>query len=179
MTPLGAEVSEVEVLSFEELWAVFWPLMYTDAAAYHFADLQQRPDDYTPDLRLLLATGVLTSATSYFQSQRVWEQLRRRMPQQLETSDVFIRKPARPASCRGAGLGVNIGRFYALHPVDEPGPGSPLWRCRVASARAGYRLAFSWRASRLTRRLSSRRAMPTSNQRRGTLAIRRSDRRLA
>jgi aspartyl-tRNA(Asn)/glutamyl-tRNA(Gln) amidotransferase subunit A len=108
MATLGAEVSEVEVLSFEELWAVFWPLMCADAAAYHFADLQQRPDDYNPDLRLLLATGVLTSATSYLQSQRVREQIRRRMLQHLETVDVFMLPTtgSLPAPIRAEALGL-------------------------------------------------------------------------
>src|SRR5262249_19416216 len=54
MATLGAEVSEVESHTFGELWAVFWPILCADAAAYHLEDLKKRPDDYNPDLRLTL-----------------------------------------------------------------------------------------------------------------------------
>lgn len=90
LTALGAEVRDVEALTFGELWAVFWPLMCTDAAAYHLEDLKQRPEEYHPDLRLMLAAGVLVSATAYVQAQRVREQIRRRMLRQLETVDLFM-----------------------------------------------------------------------------------------
>jgi len=90
MTQLGAVVAEVDSITFGELWAVFWPLVCADAAAYHLEDLKKRPGDYNPDLRMALAAGVLVSATAYLQSQRVREQIRRRMLQQLETVDLFM-----------------------------------------------------------------------------------------
>src|SRR5262249_29581407 len=64
MTELGAEVVDVEALSLGELQATFWPLSLADAAAYHLPDLRTRAGDYNPDLRLLLAVGVLVSATA-------------------------------------------------------------------------------------------------------------------
>lgn len=90
MGKLGAEVIEVDSISFGELWATFWPLLCADAAAYHLDDMKKRPGDYNPDLRLMLAAGTLISATGYLQSQRVREQIRRRMLKQLETVDVFM-----------------------------------------------------------------------------------------
>jgi aspartyl-tRNA(Asn)/glutamyl-tRNA(Gln) amidotransferase subunit A len=87
---LGAEVIDVESISFGELLAVFWPLICVDAAAYHLEDMKKRPGDYNPDLRLTLAAGTLVSATSYLQSQRVREQIRRRLLKQLETVDLFM-----------------------------------------------------------------------------------------
>jgi aspartyl-tRNA(Asn)/glutamyl-tRNA(Gln) amidotransferase subunit A len=90
MTKLGAEVRDVESITFGELWAVFWPLLCADAAAYHLEDLKKRPGDYNPDMRLTLAVGVLVSATSYLQSQRARAQIRRRMLKQLETIDLFM-----------------------------------------------------------------------------------------
>ena len=90
MTQLGAAVREVELVTFGELWAVFWPLLCADAAAYHLEDLQKRPGDYNPDLRMALAAGVLVSATAYLQAQRVREQIRRTMLQQLESVDLFM-----------------------------------------------------------------------------------------
>ena len=90
MTQLGAAVREVDSVTFGELWAVFWPLLCADAAAYHLEDLQKRPGDYNPDLRMALAAGVLVSATAYLQAQRVREQIRRTMLQQLESVDLFM-----------------------------------------------------------------------------------------
>src|SRR5215470_3842617 len=43
MATLGAEVSEVESHTVDELWAVFWPILCADAAAYHLEDLKKRP----------------------------------------------------------------------------------------------------------------------------------------
>jgi aspartyl-tRNA(Asn)/glutamyl-tRNA(Gln) amidotransferase subunit A len=90
MGKLGAEPVEVDSITFDELRAAFWPLACADAAAYHLPDLQQRPGDYNPDLQLLLAMGVLVSATAYLQAQRVREQIRHQMLQQLETVDLFM-----------------------------------------------------------------------------------------
>lgn len=90
MNKLGAEVTDIDSITFGELWAVFWPLLCADAAAYHLDDLKKRPGDYNPDLRLTLATGTLVSATAYLQSQRAREQIRQRMLQQFGMVDLFM-----------------------------------------------------------------------------------------
>jgi aspartyl-tRNA(Asn)/glutamyl-tRNA(Gln) amidotransferase subunit A len=90
LAELGAEIVDVEALSLGELQATFWPLSLADAAAYHLPDLRARAGDYNPDLRLLLAVGVLVSATAYVQAQRAREQIRRRMLEQLKTVDLFM-----------------------------------------------------------------------------------------
>lgn len=90
MGTLGAEIMDVDSISFAELWATFWPLLAADAAAYHLDDLRKRPGDYNPDLRLVLAVGVLVSATAYVQAQRVREQIRRMMLKQLETVNLLM-----------------------------------------------------------------------------------------
>jgi aspartyl-tRNA(Asn)/glutamyl-tRNA(Gln) amidotransferase subunit A len=90
MASLGAKLTDVESISFGDLWAAFWPIIASDAAAYHLEDLKTRPNDYNPDLRLTLAMGTLVSATGYLQAQRVRDQLRRKMLKQLETVDLFM-----------------------------------------------------------------------------------------
>jgi aspartyl-tRNA(Asn)/glutamyl-tRNA(Gln) amidotransferase subunit A len=90
MAKLGAEVMDVEAVTLGELQATFWPLSSADAAAYHLPDLRTRAGDYNPDLRLLLAVGVLVNATAYVQAQRAREQIRRRMLAQLKTVDLFM-----------------------------------------------------------------------------------------
>ena len=90
METLGAEIVDVDSISHAELQATFWPLACADAAAYHLADMQTRAQDYNPDLRLMLALGNLVRGTSYLQCQRVREQIRTHMLEQLETVDVFM-----------------------------------------------------------------------------------------
>ena len=75
---------------YSELTATFWPLICADAAAYHLADMQTQAQDYNRDLRLILALGNLVRGTTYLQCQRVREQIRRHMLQQLETVDLFM-----------------------------------------------------------------------------------------
>jgi aspartyl-tRNA(Asn)/glutamyl-tRNA(Gln) amidotransferase subunit A len=121
MTKLGAHVTDVESITFGELWAVFWPLLCADAAAYHLEDMKKRPGDYNPDLRMTLATGVLVSATAYLQAQRVRDQIRRTMLKQLETVDLFM-LPATglmPARIRAESPGMFlIGEdFYIYTPL--------------------------------------------------------------
>lgn len=121
MTQLGAAVTEVDSITFGELWAVFWPLLFADAAAYHLEDLKKRPGDYNPDLRMALAAGALVSATAYLQSQRVREQIRRRMLQQLETVDLFMlpttgMMPA-PIRAESPGMFLMAEDFYIYTPL--------------------------------------------------------------
>jgi len=122
MATLGAEVSEVESHTVDELWAVFWPILCADAAAYHLEDLKKRPDDYNPDLRLTLAAGVLVSATAYVQAQRVREQIRQRMLQQFETIDLFMLPatgcmPARIRAEASTGTFLTADDFFIYTPL--------------------------------------------------------------
>jgi aspartyl-tRNA(Asn)/glutamyl-tRNA(Gln) amidotransferase subunit A len=90
LAKLGAEVVDVDAISFEEMWAVIWPILCSDAAAYHLEDMKKRPGDYHPDMRFSLASGTLVSATGYLQAQRARDVIRRRMLKQLESIDVFL-----------------------------------------------------------------------------------------
>lgn len=90
MTKLGADVVDVDSISFSEMWAVIWPILCADAAAYHLDDMKKRPQDYHPDMRFSLAAGTLVSATGYLQAQRARDVIHRRLLRQLETVDVFM-----------------------------------------------------------------------------------------
>jgi aspartyl-tRNA(Asn)/glutamyl-tRNA(Gln) amidotransferase subunit A len=121
MNKLGAEVVDVDSITFGELWAVFWPLLCADAAAYHLDDLRKRPGDYNPDLRMALAAGTLVSATAYLQSQRVRDQIRRKMLKQLESVDLFMlpttgMMPAR-IRAQSPGMFLMAEDFYIYTPL--------------------------------------------------------------
>ena len=110
METLGAEIVAVDSVTHAELQATFWPLACADAAAYHLADMQTQAQDYNPDLRLMLALGNLVRGTSYLQCQRVREQIRTHMLQQLETVDVFMLPAAgvMPAPIRSESPGLYL-----------------------------------------------------------------------
>ena len=122
MSTLGAKVTDVESISFGDLWSFFWPTLAADAAAYHLEDMKKRPNDYNPDLRMTLAMGSLVSATGYLQAQRVRDQLRRKMRKQLETIDLFMLPttgflPGRIRSEPPAGLFISEENFSIYTPI--------------------------------------------------------------
>jgi len=122
MAGLGARVTDVESISFGDLWAAFWPTIAADAAAYHLEDMKKRPNDYNSDLRLTLAMGTLVSATGYLQAQRVRDQLRRKMLKQLETIDLFMLPttgflPGRIRSEPPVGMFISEENFSIYTPI--------------------------------------------------------------
>jgi aspartyl-tRNA(Asn)/glutamyl-tRNA(Gln) amidotransferase subunit A len=110
MRGLGAEIASVESLRIHELTAAHWPIMVTDATAYHLADLQQRPEEYSRTFRLYMAAGALVEATTYLQAQRVREQIRGHMLQQLGSVDLFMTPTVgmMPGPIRAEPLGLDF-----------------------------------------------------------------------
>jgi Asp-tRNA(Asn)/Glu-tRNA(Gln) amidotransferase A subunit family amidase len=119
MAKLGAASVGVDAITFGELGATCWPLMCA-AAADHRDELQKRPGDDTPDLRLVLAMGVLVSAPASLQAQRVRAQSRRQMVSPLATVDLFRLPTAGimpgPMRSESPGLALRAEDFF----IDTP-----------------------------------------------------------
>jgi aspartyl-tRNA(Asn)/glutamyl-tRNA(Gln) amidotransferase subunit A len=68
---LGCSTSEFEFPHIPEIMAAYTTLDSCEASAYHEREIEQRADDFQPDVRLLIENGLFIPATYYIQAQRV------------------------------------------------------------------------------------------------------------
>ena len=96
----GAIVEPVTIPHAADMAAVYLHLVLGDAAAYHAATLEQRPDDYTPGVRLRLEMGRYVLAEDYARAMRGREIIaseidaRARRPGRAGLSDAADRRAA-------------------------------------------------------------------------------------
>ena len=87
----GANVEDfVPETSFDTIVAAHRIIMNTEGAAVHEADFGARPDDYSPNVRSLIEAGLLTSAVSYLQAQRVRRSFHGEMVEATRRFDVLL-----------------------------------------------------------------------------------------
>jgi len=67
----GASVVEIDLPYYQEIQAVEWMTVVSEAAAYHRTNLLTRWGEYAPSTRLMIAEGLLIEAPDYVQAQRV------------------------------------------------------------------------------------------------------------
>jgi aspartyl-tRNA(Asn)/glutamyl-tRNA(Gln) amidotransferase subunit A len=80
----GAIVEPVTIPHAADMAAIYLPLVFGDAAAYHADTLERRPDDYTPNVRLRLEMGRYVLAEDYVRAMRGRELIAREIDQALE-----------------------------------------------------------------------------------------------
>jgi len=90
MEALGAHMQEVSFPSFQEVWASFFLIMLSEAAAYHSEYMRTRLGDYSKGVRLFLSLGKLVRAEAYVQAQRFRARVRRHLLEQLKSVDLFM-----------------------------------------------------------------------------------------
>ena len=91
LTEAGADVSEVECsANFEALLSAHQVVAGAEAAAFHEADIQERPDDYAPNVRSMLEDGMLTTAVDYLQAQQVRAAFRQDMEEVARSFDALL-----------------------------------------------------------------------------------------
>ena len=87
----GAEVLETRLpKSFSAVNAAHRTIMITEAAAYHEATFRSRMMDYRPNLRGMIATGLLVPASTYLKAQRIRSQFIREITSVLEGFDCLL-----------------------------------------------------------------------------------------
>ncbi len=66
----GAEINEVSIGDPTELTAIVFVILAVEAAAYHRPWIEERIDDYQPDVRAYLEMGLRLSGVDYVDAQR-------------------------------------------------------------------------------------------------------------
>jgi aspartyl-tRNA(Asn)/glutamyl-tRNA(Gln) amidotransferase subunit A len=89
LAELGAKLVEVEIPMARYVQAIQWGLMVPEATAYHERSLRAVPDLYTPDVRVLLEAGELTSAGDYLRAQRARTMMRDDWARMFDGIDVL------------------------------------------------------------------------------------------
>lgn len=67
---LGAEIIEVDLSKIDYARSVCSPILLGELVAYHEPWLDSRPEDYGPDVRMMLESGRNLPAATYLQAQR-------------------------------------------------------------------------------------------------------------
>lgn len=79
----GAHVADVTIPHALEIAAVYLHTVFAEAAAYHAATLESRPEDYTPPVRIRLEMARYALAEDYARAQRGREVLREEVTRTL------------------------------------------------------------------------------------------------
>ena len=86
----GAEVRTAALPHAAQIAPVYLHLVLADAAAYHARTLEQRPDAYTPNVRLRLEMGRAILAEDYLRAMRGKEILQREVTRALDGVDALV-----------------------------------------------------------------------------------------
>ena len=93
----GARCEEVGLeINPDTLLSAHRVVITVEAANTHRADFSARPDDYAPNVRSWVESGMLTAAMSYVQAQQLRRVFRRQMEAAVERFDALL-TPSTPA----------------------------------------------------------------------------------
>ena len=95
LAELGASTIEIDLPYYEEIQAVDWMTVVSEAAAYHRRDILARWQEYAPSTRLMIAEGLLISAPDFVQAQRVRRVAQRHLGTLFADVDII----ATPTAC--------------------------------------------------------------------------------
>jgi aspartyl-tRNA(Asn)/glutamyl-tRNA(Gln) amidotransferase subunit A len=85
----GAHIVDVEIPHITDTTSVYLAIVLADAAEYHAATLESRPQDYTPNVRNRLEMGRYVLGEDYARALRLRERLARGVDRALAEVDVL------------------------------------------------------------------------------------------
>jgi aspartyl-tRNA(Asn)/glutamyl-tRNA(Gln) amidotransferase subunit A len=85
----GAILVDVEIPHADDIAAVYLHAQLPEAAAYHASTIAERPEDYTPNVRLRIEMARYVLAEDYVRAQAGREVLRREVDDALSACDVL------------------------------------------------------------------------------------------
>jgi aspartyl-tRNA(Asn)/glutamyl-tRNA(Gln) amidotransferase subunit A len=87
---LGATVEEIALPDMQAARAAGTVILFSEATAYHAADLRQRPEAISDEVRALLDMGSFYTAVQYVQAQRLRRHLTAETSRALATFDAMV-----------------------------------------------------------------------------------------
>jgi aspartyl-tRNA(Asn)/glutamyl-tRNA(Gln) amidotransferase subunit A len=87
---LGATVANITLPDMQAARAAGTVILFAEAAAYHAADLRQRPSAFSDEVRALLEMGGFYTAVQYVQAQRLRRQLTAETRRALAAYDAMV-----------------------------------------------------------------------------------------
>lgn len=130
---LGAETVEVSLPMMKYAPGAEWAICLSETAAIHDEWIRARPDDYAPDVRLMIEAGKHIPAASYLQAQRVRHLIHQDFMAAFSHVDVLV-TPTLPHVAPRIGYqdeALNIARF--TFPTDVTGMPSLSLPCGFSS----------------------------------------------
>ncbi|MDR7481544.1 MAG: amidase [Armatimonadota bacterium] len=114
---LGLRVEPVELPRLDDALTAYRTIVFSEAAAYHQAQLAARAGDYGPRLREQLALGLAIPAAQYVNAQRLRREVIRALGALLQQVDILL-CPSAPAEAQPIGQqGVAIDGVLHDSPV--------------------------------------------------------------
>ncbi|MEZ5291705.1 MAG: amidase [Vicinamibacterales bacterium] len=86
----GASIEPVEIAHARDIGPIYLHLVLADAAAYHAAALESRPEDYTPNVRIRLEMGRYVLAEDYVRALAGREVVARELEAALGGRDALL-----------------------------------------------------------------------------------------
>jgi aspartyl-tRNA(Asn)/glutamyl-tRNA(Gln) amidotransferase subunit A len=99
---LGMRLVEVTVPLLDQVEAVKYAILLSEAATYHERNLAERPEQFSAPTRRNLEVGSCISAVDYLQAQRVRRLLKQRFEQVFQKAEVLI-TPTMPITATAIG----------------------------------------------------------------------------
>lgn len=90
LSSLGAVITEVSIPELTMATFAGFVTVAGEASAFHYEWLQNKPEDYSADIRTFLLSGTLTSATQYIRAQQVRRRLVEAMNQAFMDVDILL-----------------------------------------------------------------------------------------
>ena len=90
---LGAEVQQLDLPILEEYWTSAGLVLVSEAAAYHQANMEQRPQDYGETQRRRIQLGLEQKAADYVRAARLRDEARRTCDQLLLSEVALLALP--------------------------------------------------------------------------------------
>jgi len=87
---LGASVVEVEIPSLQRADAIWAVIAGAEAAAFHRRNMEERPQDFSEQVRLRLQLGLQLRAVDYLRGLESQQQLRAKMEKHYAKMDVLV-----------------------------------------------------------------------------------------